>query len=172
MDDLHKYPAGVQDQVAPKFYPPLHVLAIGDIIAPPSDSEFDVEFLEKKGKSNTREERNVVKFMSDYLNSNRIAYARVSPVKLFKKPNGEIGFGKIPPLFKGCADFLFSYNGVPVAIEAKDKKGSAEDDQKLWRKRWETQQGFYAIVKTPEQFLNVLKDLKTRGNKNEQQKKE
>lgn len=109
-----------------------------------------------------RNEAVIIRFISDWLNAHLIAYARVTPVRIFTGKDGKIGFAAIPPCFKGCADFLFSYAGVSVAAECKDKKGDAEKDQILWKSRWEKQGGVYKIIRTPDQFLEMIGRLVNR----------
>lgn len=58
---------------------------------------------------------------------------------------------------KGVADFLaFPVNNRKIAIELKDDKGVQDEDQIKFQKRWEQSGGVYFLVRTVEDFKNVI----------------
>lgn len=57
----------------------------------------------------------------------------------------------------GVADFLaFTADGCKVAIELKDSKGVQSADQIKFQKRWERTGGTYYVVRTLEDFTNII----------------
>lgn len=63
-------------------------------------------------------------------------------------------------LLSGVADFLaFPDDGRKAAIELKDAKGVQRPDQHIFQHRWERSGGVYYLVRTLEEFQNVVSAL-------------
>lgn len=60
----------------------------------------------------------------------------------------------------GVADFLaFPISGRKVAIELKDEDGKQDADQIKFQKRWERAGGVYYLVRTLEDFQQIVNAL-------------
>lgn len=63
-------------------------------------------------------------------------------------------------VLKGVADFLtFLDDGRKIAIELKNAKGVQDTDQIKFQKRWERTGGEYYVVRTVEDFQNIVTAL-------------
>lgn len=84
-------------------------------------------------------------------------------VLVFHVPNGEARHVAVAAKLKrmgvrpGVADFLlFTVKGC-VAIELKDAKGKQGDSQVLFQRQWEACGHEYALVRSLEEFVAVVK---------------
>lgn len=60
----------------------------------------------------------------------------------------------------GVADFLaFPASGRKFAIELKDDKGAQNADQIKFQRRWELTGGVYFVVRTVEDFQNIINSM-------------
>lgn len=56
----------------------------------------------------------------------------------------------------GVADFLAFPSGRKIAIELKDDEGDQNNEQIKFQKRWERTGGVYFLVRTFEDFQNII----------------
>lgn len=56
----------------------------------------------------------------------------------------------------GVADFLMFVSGKNIAIELKDKGGGQSEAQKLFQSRWEALGHEYKIVRSFDEFQNIV----------------
>lgn len=59
----------------------------------------------------------------------------------------------------GVSDLLFIYNQRLYAIELKTEKGTQSDKQKTWQYRVAREGVAYYIVRSVEEFKEIIKDL-------------
>ena len=62
-------------------------------------------------------------------------------------------------LVSGVADLNMIYNGTFYGIELKAGKGSQSKSQKKWQKTIEQQGGKYFIIRTEDEFKQLIKDI-------------
>jgi hypothetical protein len=63
----------------------------------------------------------------------------------------------------GSGDILGSYHGRAVCLEVKTPEGKQRPDQRKFQLWWEAAGGIYAIVRTPEEALAVLRRVEAMG---------
>ena len=58
----------------------------------------------------------------------------------------------------GCADILAFKKGCPnLAAEIKTKYGVQSDEQKRWQTDWERSGGIYAVVRSVDELMKIIK---------------
>ena len=103
-------------------------------------------------------EADVIKVVSDYLETKRICYIRIHPVRPVTSKKGLI-FIPVSPSQLGAPDFILIKAGVMIALEVKSSTGKLSANQEAWRTRFEKEGGIHETVRCLDDVLEIFKDM-------------
>jgi len=93
-----------------------------------------------------------------WLTLKKIFFFQVDSVGIFDTKKGIFRANRNPYRIRGVSDIIGIFNGVPLAIEVKSKKGVLSDFQKDFLSKWKEQGGIGIVAKSIE---DVQKELDT-----------